>query len=42
VVKNMVKASTMRRRPLTVVSSMIAEVEKPMDGEIDALFSLTL
>jgi hypothetical protein len=27
---------------LTVGSSMIAEVEKHMDGEIDALFSLTL
>jgi hypothetical protein len=40
--KNMVKTSTTRRSPLTVGSSMTAEAEKHMDGEIDALFSLTL
>jgi hypothetical protein len=32
----------MRRIPLTVGSSMIAEAEKHTDDEIDALFSLTL
>jgi hypothetical protein len=42
VVKNMVKASTTRRRPLTTGPSMTAEAEKHMDGEIDALFHLTL
>jgi hypothetical protein len=36
------KTSTMRRSPLTIGLSMTAEVEKYMDGEIDALFSLTL
>jgi hypothetical protein len=40
--KNTAKTSTMRRSPLTVGLSMIAEAEKHMDGEIDALFSLTL
>jgi hypothetical protein len=40
--KNMAKASIMRRIPLTVGSSMIAETEKHTDDEIDALFSLTL
>jgi hypothetical protein len=40
--KNMMKTSTMRWSPLTVGSSMIAEAKKHMDGEIDALFSLTL
>jgi hypothetical protein len=40
--KNMPKASTMKRSPLTVGSSMTVEVEKHMDSEIDALFSLTL
>jgi hypothetical protein len=38
----MVKTSTTRRSPLMVGLSMIAEAEKHMDGEIDALFSLTL
>jgi hypothetical protein len=42
VVKNMVIASTTRRNPLMVGLSMTAEAEKHMDGEIDALFSLTL
>jgi hypothetical protein len=32
----------MRRSPLTIEPSMTAEAEKHMDGEIDALFSLTL
>jgi hypothetical protein len=41
-VKNTVKASTMRRSPLTAELSMTVEVEKNMDGEIDAIFSLTL
>jgi hypothetical protein len=41
-VKNTAKASTMRRSLLTVMPSMIGEVEKHTDGEIDALFSLTL
>jgi hypothetical protein len=36
------KASTTRRSPLTVGSSMTAEAEKHMYGEINALFSLTL
>jgi hypothetical protein len=36
------KTSTTRRSPLTVGSSMTAEAEKHMDGEIDTLFSLTL
>jgi hypothetical protein len=40
--KDMVKTSTMRRSPLTARPSMIAEAEKHMDGEIDALFPLTL
>jgi hypothetical protein len=40
--KNTVKASTMRRSPLTVGPSMIAEAEKHMDGEINTLFCLTL
>jgi hypothetical protein len=35
--ENTVKASITRRIPL-----MTAEAEKHMDGEIDALFSLTL
>jgi Ca2+/H+ antiporter len=38
VVKNTVKASTMRRSPLTAGLSMTTEAEKHMDGEIDALF----
>jgi hypothetical protein len=38
VVKNTMKASTTMRSPLTVGPSMTAEVEKHMDGEIDALF----
>jgi hypothetical protein len=38
----MVNASTTRRSPLTVGPSMTAEAEKHMDGEIDALFCLTL
>jgi hypothetical protein len=42
VVKNTAKTSTMRRSPLTTESSMAVEVEKHMDGEIDALFYLTL
>jgi hypothetical protein len=42
VVKNMAKASTMRMSPLTARSCMIAKAEKHMDGEIDAIFSLTL
>jgi hypothetical protein len=42
VVKNTVKASTMRRNPLTAGSSMTEDAEKHMDGEIDVLFSLTL
>jgi hypothetical protein len=42
VVKNMMNASTMRTCPLTVGPSMTAEAEKHMDGEIDAIFSLTL
>jgi hypothetical protein len=42
VIKNMAKTSTTRRSPLTVRSSMTAEAEKHMDGEIDALFCLTL
>jgi hypothetical protein len=36
------KASTMSRSSLTVGPFMTAEVKKHMDGEIDALFSLTL
>jgi hypothetical protein len=39
---NTVKASTIRRSPLTTGTSMPAEVEKHMDSEIDALFRLTL
>jgi hypothetical protein len=42
VVKNMVNTSNMRRSPLTIGPSMTAETKKHMDGEIDALFSLTL
>jgi hypothetical protein len=42
VVKNMTKASNTRRSPLTVGSSMTVEAKKHTDGEIDALFSLTL
>jgi hypothetical protein len=42
VVKNTVKASTTRKSSLTTGLSMTAEVEKNMDGEIDALFCLTL
>jgi hypothetical protein len=42
VVKNTVKTSTTRRNPLTVRPSMIAEVDKHMEGEINALFYLTL
>jgi hypothetical protein len=42
VVKNMADASTKRRSPLMVGPSMTVEAEKHMDGEIDALFSLTL
>jgi hypothetical protein len=42
VVKNTMKASTTRRSPLMVGPSMIAEAEKHIDGEIDALFCLTL
>jgi hypothetical protein len=38
----MAKTLTTRWSPLTIGSSMIAEAEKQMDGEIDALFSLTL
>jgi hypothetical protein len=38
----MAKTSTTRRSPLIAGSSMIVEAEKHMDGEIDALFSLTL
>jgi hypothetical protein len=41
-VKNMVNASTTTSCPFMARSSMIAEAEKHMDGEIDALFSLTL
>jgi hypothetical protein len=40
--KNMTKTSTTRRSPLMAGPSMAAEAEKHMDGEIDALFSLTL
>jgi hypothetical protein len=40
--KNMSKGSTTRRIPLTTELSMTVEVEKNMDGEIDALFFLTL
>jgi hypothetical protein len=40
--KNMAKASTMRRSSLKVGPSMTAEAEKHTDGEINALFSLTL
>jgi hypothetical protein len=42
VVKNMAKTSTMRRNALTAGPSMTAEAEKHMDGEINALFSLSL
>jgi hypothetical protein len=42
VVKKHGDASTTTRSPLTVGPSMTAEVEKHMDGENDALFSLTL
>jgi hypothetical protein len=42
VVKNTAKTSTMRRSPLTTESSMAVEAKKHMDGEIDALFYLTL
>jgi hypothetical protein len=42
VVKNTTKASTMRRSPLMAGPSMTTEAEKHMDGEIDALFRLTL
>jgi Ca2+/H+ antiporter len=42
VVKNTTKASTMRTSPLMAGPSMTAEAEKHMDGEIDALFRLTL
>jgi hypothetical protein len=42
VVKNTVKASTTRRSLLTAMPSMTGEVEKHTDGEIDALFSITL
>jgi hypothetical protein len=40
--KNMVNASTTRRSPLTIGLSMTTEGEKHIDGEIDALFYLTL
>jgi hypothetical protein len=40
--KNTTKTSTTRRSSLMVGSSMTVEAEKHMDGEIDALFSLTL
>jgi hypothetical protein len=40
--KHTAKASTTRRSPLTAGPSMTAEVEKHMDSEINALFSLTL
>jgi hypothetical protein len=40
--KNTAKALTTRRSPLMAWPSMTVEVEKHMDGEIDALFSLTL
>jgi hypothetical protein len=40
--KNMTNASNTRRSPLTVGSSMTVEAKKHTDGEIDALFSLTL
>jgi hypothetical protein len=39
---NTVKASTGRTSPLTVGPSMPTEAEKHMDGEIDAVFCLTL
>jgi hypothetical protein len=42
VVKKYSKASTMRRSPLTAEPSMTVEAEKHMDGDIDALFCLTL
>jgi hypothetical protein len=42
VVKNTAKASTTRRSLLTAMPSMTGEVEKHTDGEIDALFSITL
>jgi hypothetical protein len=38
----MENASTIRRSPLTVRPSIPAGAEKNMDGEIDALFYLTL
>jgi hypothetical protein len=40
--KNMAKTSTTRRSPLMVKPFMPVEEKKQMDGEIDALFSLTL
>jgi hypothetical protein len=40
--KNTANASTTRRSPLMIGLSMIAEAKKHMDGEIDALFCLTL
>jgi hypothetical protein len=40
--KTTVKASPTSRSPLMAGLSMTAEAEKHMDGEIDALFSLTL
>jgi hypothetical protein len=42
VVKNITMASTTRRSLLTVGPSMTVEAEKHIDGEIDALFCLTL
>jgi hypothetical protein len=40
--KNMAKASSTRRSPLTAGPFMIAVAKKHMDGEINTLFSLTL
>jgi hypothetical protein len=42
VVKYTAKASTTRRSPLMAGPSMTVEAEKHIDGEIDALFPLTL
>jgi hypothetical protein len=40
--KNMVKTSTMMRNLLMTKPSKTVEAKKHMNGEIDALFSLTL
>jgi hypothetical protein len=42
VVKKYGKGFNYKEEPLTVGTSMTVEAEKHMDGEIDALFSLTL